>query len=104
MATKEIVVTVLDTNGDMSYSRSVANVWAGDTIKFKVGLATSAFKLNFSPSPFNEGQLFESGGPDSSATGTVKAGVPPGRYYYTVSALYNGTWYNDPGCPEIIVH
>ncbi len=104
MATKEVMITVLDADGDMSYSRSVAHLSVGQTVKFTLGVATTAFKLTFNPSPFVEGQLFESGGVDNSATGTIKAGTPNGRYYYTVSALYNGTWYNDPACPEIIVH
>ena len=105
MAIKEVIITVLDADGDMSYSRSVAHASVGDTIKFKGGVATAAFKLTFATALFNEGQLLESGGPTASATGTVKAGSPLGRYYYSVSALYtvNNQWYNDPSCPEIIV-
>jgi len=105
MAIKEVIITVLDADGDMSYSRSVAHASVGDTINFKAGLSTAAFKLTFATALFNEGQLLESGGPTASATGTVKNGSPTGRYYYGVSALYTVTnlWYNDPGCPEIIV-
>jgi len=98
------MITVLDADGDMSYSRSVAHLSVGQTVKFTLGVATTAFKLTFIPSPFVEGQLFESG-VDNSATGTIKTGTPVGQYYYSVSALYSGTnqWYKDPGCPEIVV-
>ena len=102
-----VTITVYD-NGDFGYDRALMGVKGGDSVTWQAGANTGDFTIKFltPDSPLTSGEFAINGSSAAPIVRTIQNGLQLNAvYHYSVQAkhLPDGTPWNDPNCPELII-